>query len=109
MATRVSTDSIARDGYAITERVLSDHECSSLLRLIEPSNVGRSRAGARHLMSSPVVADLSRDDRLLRLAVTALNREAVPFRATLFDKSDDANWSVVWHQDTAFRCANGSI
>ena len=26
---------------------------------------------------------------------------AVPFRATLFDKSSSANWLVVWHQDTA--------
>ena len=26
---------------------------------------------------------------------------AVPFRATLFDKSARANWLVVWHQDTA--------
>jgi ectoine hydroxylase-related dioxygenase (phytanoyl-CoA dioxygenase family) len=26
---------------------------------------------------------------------------AVPFGATLFDKSPDANWLVVWHQDTA--------
>ena len=26
---------------------------------------------------------------------------AVPFRATLFDKSSTANWLVVWHQDTA--------
>lgn len=26
---------------------------------------------------------------------------AIPFRATLFDKSPDANWLVVWHQDTA--------
>jgi ectoine hydroxylase-related dioxygenase (phytanoyl-CoA dioxygenase family) len=25
----------------------------------------------------------------------------VPFRATLFDKSDVRNWLVVWHQDTA--------
>ena len=27
--------------------------------------------------------------------------EAFPFRATLFDKSENSNWLVVWHQDTA--------
>ena len=27
--------------------------------------------------------------------------DAEPYRATLFDKSPDANWLVVWHQDTA--------
>ena len=26
---------------------------------------------------------------------------AIPFRATLFDKSAVSNWLVAWHQDTA--------
>ena len=30
-----------------------------------------------------------------------LDCEPVPFGATLFDKSAEANWLVVWHQDTA--------
>jgi ectoine hydroxylase-related dioxygenase (phytanoyl-CoA dioxygenase family) len=30
----------------------------------------------------------------------------LPFRATLFDKSPDANWLVVWHQDTALPLRN---
>ena len=30
-----------------------------------------------------------------------LGPQAFPFRATIFDKSKDANWLVVWHQDTA--------
>jgi ectoine hydroxylase-related dioxygenase (phytanoyl-CoA dioxygenase family) len=35
------------------------------------------------------------------MARRALGDGAVPFRATLFDKSAGANWLVVWHQDTA--------
>src|SRR6266545_653699 len=35
------------------------------------------------------------------IAAEALGDEALPFRATLFDKSRRANWLVVWHQDTA--------
>lgn len=30
-----------------------------------------------------------------------IGERATPFRATLFDKSPQANWLVVWHQDTA--------
>lgn len=30
-----------------------------------------------------------------------LRGRAVAYRATLFDKSPDSNWLVVWHQDTA--------
>src|SRR5262249_10545300 len=35
------------------------------------------------------------------IAKKFLASEPFPFRATLFDKSADANWLVVWHQDTA--------
>ena len=52
-------------------------------------------------MQLPVVAELSRDARLMGLARAVLGAEAVPYRATLFDKSADANWLVIWHQDTA--------
>jgi ectoine hydroxylase-related dioxygenase (phytanoyl-CoA dioxygenase family) len=37
----------------------------------------------------------------MQLAKSVLGCEPVPFAATLFDKSADANWLVVWHQDTA--------
>jgi len=38
---------------------------------------------------------------MLRIARATLGAEILPYRATLFDKSGAANWSVVWHQDTA--------
>src|SRR5262249_34596359 len=31
--------------------------------------------------------------------------DALPFRATLFDKSPDSNWLITWHQDTALPLA----
>ncbi len=37
----------------------------------------------------------------MRIAREVLGDAALPFRATLFDKSPTANWLVVWHQDTA--------
>ncbi len=52
-------------------------------------------------MSHPDVADLASDPRLLDIAHDFLGPVAVPYRATLFDKSSTANWLVVWHQDTA--------
>jgi ectoine hydroxylase-related dioxygenase (phytanoyl-CoA dioxygenase family) len=61
----------------------------------------RTRAGARHLMREPHVERLARDRRLMDLASSALDSPAQPYRATLFEKSGEANWLVVWHQDTA--------
>jgi ectoine hydroxylase-related dioxygenase (phytanoyl-CoA dioxygenase family) len=37
----------------------------------------------------------------MEMACAVLGLQAFPFRATLFDKSQAANWLVVWHQDTA--------
>ena len=47
------------------------------------------------------VAHLARDPRLIDIASRWLGATAIPFKATLFEKSPDANWLVSWHQDTA--------
>jgi ectoine hydroxylase-related dioxygenase (phytanoyl-CoA dioxygenase family) len=81
--------------------VLPDRECDNLIEAASRTLQGRSRAGARHLMSIPIIETAAKDERLLRIARRALGAGAVPFRATLFDKSARANWFVAWHQDTA--------
>ena len=80
---------------------LSGHECDDLLEALSVESVTRSRAGARHLMSVPVVAELAKDVRLTDLARVWLGSRAIPFRATLFEKSSVTNWLIPWHQDTA--------
>jgi ectoine hydroxylase-related dioxygenase (phytanoyl-CoA dioxygenase family) len=52
-------------------------------------------------MSVREVARLTRDRRLLDIARREIRTEPFPFRATLFEKSGQANWLVVWHQDRA--------
>jgi hypothetical protein len=88
-------------GFWIEDNVFSDAECDDLIDAAPLGLQGRSRAGARHLMAVPAVGAAANDERLLRIAGRALGVGAVPFRATLFDKSAMANWLVVWHQDTA--------
>jgi ectoine hydroxylase-related dioxygenase (phytanoyl-CoA dioxygenase family) len=88
-------------GFFIEEDVFSGSECEQLLETLPLAGFGRGRAGARHLMSHPDVNHVASDPRMLRIARFALGANALPYRATLFDKSSTANWSVVWHQDTA--------
>jgi ectoine hydroxylase-related dioxygenase (phytanoyl-CoA dioxygenase family) len=96
---------ICDSGFEIEEAVFSAEECDVLLiRLAESSNSG-GRAGRRHLMSNRAVKELAHDERLLRIAQSALGGSAVPYRATLFSKSSDANWLIPWHQDTALALA----
>jgi ectoine hydroxylase-related dioxygenase (phytanoyl-CoA dioxygenase family) len=86
-------------GFDIHPGVLTGREIESLVRSMD--GLGRSRAGVRHLMSHQPVTVIAGDPRLLSLATAMLGSQAVPYRATLFDKSPGANWLVVWHQDTA--------
>jgi ectoine hydroxylase-related dioxygenase (phytanoyl-CoA dioxygenase family) len=53
------------------------------------------------MMSNGAVNELANDGRLLRIAKEALGSTSMPFRATLFAKSGQANWLIPWHQDTA--------
>ena len=97
---------VEKDGFAVVPGVLNQDEVAITLQKLDSSALRRSRAGIRHLMSNADVAALARDPRLLKIAHDMLNADALPFRATLFDKSPQANWLVVWHQDTALplRC-----
>ena len=88
-------------GYWIIENVLSGAECDSLISALSLHPTKRRRAGARHLMSHPAVAAVASDERLLKIVRRALGGDAVPYRATLFEKSDKAKWLVAWHQDKA--------
>src|SRR4030095_767097 len=87
-------------GYSTFAGVLSHQECDLIARRVKNAST-MGRAGARNLMSNPVIADLAFDSRLLQLAADALGSKAQPFRATLFEKSGAANWHVLWHQDRA--------
>jgi ectoine hydroxylase-related dioxygenase (phytanoyl-CoA dioxygenase family) len=94
-------DFIDRSGFWIEDEVFSDRECDDLIEAAPLGLQGRSLAGARHLMAVAAIEAAAKDERLLRIARRELGDGAVPFRATLFDKSATANWLVVWHQDTA--------
>jgi ectoine hydroxylase-related dioxygenase (phytanoyl-CoA dioxygenase family) len=92
---------IAEQGFAIRNGVLTDSEISSFENQLQLADLPRSRAGIRHAMRNSAVAKTANHPRLLGLAQEVLGVEAVPYRATLFDKSPVSNWLVTWHQDTA--------
>jgi ectoine hydroxylase-related dioxygenase (phytanoyl-CoA dioxygenase family) len=94
-------ENIEQFGFEITPAVFSQAECDSLIEELSVLETKRTRAGARHLMSHPFVARIANDERVRGIAAAVLGPGALPYRATLFDKSAESNWSVVWHQDTA--------
>ncbi|MCL5287118.1 MAG: phytanoyl-CoA dioxygenase family protein [Acidobacteria bacterium] len=92
---------VEEDGFAMIPGVLESVEVLKLLRELNDAPLRRSRAGARNALTFAPVAGLARDPRLLGIVRGILGSAAIPFRATLFDKSPTANWLVPWHQDTA--------
>jgi ectoine hydroxylase-related dioxygenase (phytanoyl-CoA dioxygenase family) len=89
------------EGFSVVPAVFSAAEVRAISGMITATPLVRSRAGARHLMRHPEIERLALDRRLLSIARGFLGAEAVPFRATMFDKSQHQNWLVAWHQDTA--------
>lgn len=89
------------EGHVVIPGVLDSGEIRDLLAALERAQLRRSRAGVRHLLGHPAVAQIANDPRLLGIAQHVLGDDAFPFRATLFDKNPDANWLITWHQDTA--------
>jgi ectoine hydroxylase-related dioxygenase (phytanoyl-CoA dioxygenase family) len=81
--------------------LLTPTDLDPLIAKLSEPGLPRSRAGVRHAMRFRCVNSLARDGRLLEIARQVLGEGALPFKATVFDKSSTANWLVVWHQDTA--------
>jgi Phytanoyl-CoA dioxygenase (PhyH) len=92
---------LGEKGFAIVPEVLPQKDVNRLLNELGMSTLPRSRAGMRHAMRNLRVAAFAREARLMQLAQEVLGGGAIPYRATLFDKSPTSNWLVVWHQDTA--------
>ncbi|HTW59387.1 MAG TPA: phytanoyl-CoA dioxygenase family protein [Terriglobales bacterium] len=97
---------VEESGFAILPEALPCERTERLLDEMAQSSPRRSRAGVRHAMRLPAVEALAQERSLIDLAREVLGPEAFPFRATLFDKSAQSNWLVVWHQDTALPLQN---
>ena len=93
-------------GFSIVHRVFEkaevDHLINSLSTICDQNGV-RSRGGVyaiRNLLTlSPVIRVLACSLTVRSIAEEVLWGTALPVRATLFDKTPEANWLVPWHQD----------
>jgi ectoine hydroxylase-related dioxygenase (phytanoyl-CoA dioxygenase family) len=94
-------DALEENGFAVLPSAFSRAFADRVLEEIARLSPERSRAGVRHALGLGPVAELARHPILSEIARGVLGADAFPYRATLFEKSRDANWLVVWHQDTA--------
>src|SRR5687767_10470986 len=88
-------------GFSIIDHLFTPAEMRDVTDVLSATDLDRTKAGARHVLSVPVVRQVALDQRMTTIARHFVGAGATPFKATLFDKSSRANWLVVWHQDTA--------
>jgi hypothetical protein len=82
--------SLQREGFEIIPKFLPERTILELTVSLDEVSATRSRAGMRNALRVPDVHCLAKDEKLIALARRALGDKAIPFRATLFDKS--AEW-----------------
>lgn len=84
-------------GYSLTDLVLSAEDCDQIISAVP--GVSGGRGGVRNLIQHPTVVRLLLNRRLGEFLSSAVGRELVAVKATLFDKTVRTNWRVQWHQD----------
>ena len=100
MSEALDRAAFARDGWQIFDAGLCeavlDELCDEFARLLA-GGTGRSDSVRAVLEKSARVAAVA--DELLPCADRLLGESGRATKATLFDKTPDANWLVPWHQD----------
>jgi len=100
----MSSAEFDRYGFAISPSLLSQTEIAKLLDLLEakrgPHPSGPRRGGLRDVLDlMPELRALSSHPEVAPIVEDVLGPRAFVVRATLFDKTGEANWKVPWHQD----------
>ena len=86
------------DGYALADVVLTDLQCAHIASSL-PAVAGSGHGGVRNLIDHPTVSALLGHERIGKYLWSLVGRDLVAVKATLFDKTVEANWRVQWHQD----------
>ncbi|MFK7959351.1 MAG: phytanoyl-CoA dioxygenase family protein [Phycisphaerales bacterium] len=108
-ADRSLAGQLERDGWALATGVRSADACDRLAADLPPPDHTTGRRGGVRLRlgegadTSERVSTIRAMQELARTATD--DADLIPVRATLFDKSPEANWLVPWHQDLAVALA----
>ncbi|EPX56333.1 hypothetical protein D187_007675 [Cystobacter fuscus DSM 2262] len=94
---------IEREGFALLPEAVPDAGVEALLaRLstLSPGTEPRRRGGTRQLFEAvPEAREYARSGAMRAAAEAVLGPGCFAVRALLFDKTPEANWKVIWHQD----------
>lgn len=87
-------------GWMITEPVIPNSVINRLSERLTPllkADFGYS--GVRNLLEEAEVRELARSEPVRAIAESILGSFCFVVRGIFFDKTPEANWKVIWHQD----------
>lgn len=91
---------LEHDGYGIVENILGREQISKLSKEIQPLLQGGMPAGIRNLAYLlPSIGLLAKSNSIRALVEPILGLDAKLIRSVLFNKDQETNWQVAWHQD----------
>lgn len=85
------------EGYFIAASRIASDECSTLLQALPATRGGRG--GVRQLLANETVQAFVRSALVSSIVRPITGDDTCAVQATLFDKTQGANWKVAWHQD----------
>src|SRR5690349_12427322 len=88
------------DGYAVVDAGLDSETLFELGTLLDTR-----QAGERNLLDLPAIRQLARSEAVSKLARSVLGENCFAVRGILFNKTEQANWKVAWHQDCVIAVA----
>src|SRR5690348_17331497 len=86
-------------GYGVLADVLTPAQADALAAELDAVQQSAGEPNVRNLLRVPAVRQLADNLYLRDVLDKVLGPGAIPVRAILFDKTPDANWNVLWHQD----------
>jgi ectoine hydroxylase-related dioxygenase (phytanoyl-CoA dioxygenase family) len=92
------------DGFALAPGVATPEKISGLIAAFETADLARAERGgqtfgARNLLDMPQVRGMATAPALAALLAPLLGSSYCAVRGLFFDKTEGANWPVLWHQD----------
>lgn len=98
---------IADDGFAVCENLISSARVDAIIEALERASDtvharkrGEQTYALRNILNAiPEVRELAHEPALFSMVQQILGADATPVKATLFDKTVEANWNLRWHQD----------
>ena len=98
----MTASTLADNGFEFIDALVDSASTTACaVQLAEPTK----GAGQRHLIEQPAVVALLKNPWVVATIRNALGECAFAYKATLFDKHNERNWLVPWHQDVSIPVA----